>query len=191
MPMKLNNRLILASSSPRRIELLQHITKDFIAIKSGVQEEGAGDPRDLAIILAKRKAEAVAAQGYRGIIIGADTMVLIDGETLGKPTTRDEARHMLSRLSNREHIVITGLYLLATENGKERQKVVETAVIFRELSLAEIESYLDEEEYRDKAGAYSIGGKAALFIERIEGDFYNVLGLPLYQLQLLLNDLSG
>lgn len=189
--MKLNNRLILASGSPRRIELLQYVTRDFIAVKSGVQEEGAGDPRDLAIILAKRKAEAVAAQGYRGIIIGADTMVCIDDEILGKPTTRNEARHMLSRLSNREHIVITGLYLLATESGKERQEVVGTAVTFRELSMVEIESYLDKEEYLDKAGAYSIGGKAALFIERIEGDFYNVLGLPLCQLQLLLDDLRG
>jgi septum formation protein len=190
--MDLSNRLILASGSPRRIELLHYITRDFIAIKSGVQEEGVDDPcdpRDRVVILAKRKAEAVAAQGYRGIIIGADTMVLIDSKTFGKPTTRSEAHHMLTRLSNREHIVITGLYLFATETGKERQAVVGTTVTFRKLSPAEIEFYLDEEEYRGKAGAYSIEGKAALFIERIEGDYYNVLGLPLCQLQLLLNEL--
>ena len=181
--------LILASSSPRRAELLARITSEFIILPSRIRETASGPPQEQVMTLARNKARAVGER-QQGIIIGADTIVEIEGEILGKPHSRDQARRMIQRLSGQEHRVLTGLFLLSTERDECRQACEITTVFFRHLSKSEIETYLACGEYEDKAGAYAIQGRAALFVERICGDFYNVVGLPLCRLVLLLRDLG-
>ncbi len=181
--------LILASASPRRIELLSKLTTEFIAIPSCIDEVANGAPEEQVIVIARDKVREVARQ-QEGIIIGADTIVELDGEILGKPHARDEAREMLMRLSGREHRVLTGLFLLFTVTGDSRQACETTLVRFRPLSEREIEAYLDSDEYADKAGAYAIQGRASIFVDRICGDFFNVMGLPLCRLVLLLRELG-
>lgn len=181
--------LVLASGSPRRAELLARITSEFITFPSNIVETASGPPQEQVIALARDKARAVGERQC-GIIIGADTVVEIDGEMLGKPHSRDQAREMLQRLSGREHRVLTGLFLLSTERGEHRQACEITTVLFRRLCESEIETYLACGEYTDKAGAYAIQGRAAVFVERICGDFYNVVGLPLCRLVLLLRELG-
>ena len=181
--------LILASNSPRRRELLARLTPDFVVLPSGVDEAAAGSPGEQAVEAAKAKARAVGRIEH-GMIIGADTVVVVDSEMLGKPGTRDEARMMLQRLSGHVHSVLTGLCVRNTETGEERTFCEETQVTFRTLGSKEIEAYLDTEEYHDKAGAYAIQGVAAKFIPQIHGDYANVMGLPLCRLTLLLRDLG-
>jgi len=185
----MSGRIILASNSPRRIELLSRITTDFIAVASKIKEKRSGPPEEQVLTLARDKACAVAKQ-HPGVIIGADTMVVLDDEILGKPRSRIEAGTMLKRLSHRQHTVLTGLYVLSTESGEHREAVEKTTVWFRGLTDEEIEAYLDSGEYLDKAGSYAIQGRAALFAERINGDFFNVMGLPLYRLHLLLKEIG-
>jgi len=181
--------LILASASPRRIELLSKLTTKFIAIPSCIDEVANGSPEEQVIVIARDKAREVARQ-QEGIIIGADTIVELNGEIIGKPHARDEAREMLMRLSGREHRVLTGLFFLSTVTGDSRQACETTLVRFRSLSEREIEAYLDSDEYADKAGAYAIQGRASVFVDRICGDFFNVMGLPLCRLVLLLRELG-
>jgi septum formation protein len=181
--------LVLASASPRRIELLSKLTTEFIAIPSRIDEVASGSPEEQVIVIARDKVREVAQQ-QEGIIIGADTIVELDGEIMGKPHTRDEAREMLMLLSGREHHVLTGLFLLSTVTGDSRQACETTLVRFRPLSKREIEAYLDSDEYADKAGAYAIQGQASIFVNRICGDFFNVMGLPLCCLVLLLRELG-
>ena len=120
------------------------------------------------------------------VVIGADTMVFVDGETLGKPKSEEEARQMLRRLSGRSHFVCTGFAVVDNRNGKEACGVERTEVKFRSLSENEIEKYIQSKEPMDKAGAYGIQGKGALFIEGIRGDYFNVVGLPLCALSEML-----
>jgi len=185
----MSEKIILASASPRRIELLSRITSDFISIPSDVKEKASGTPEEQVLTLAHNKAHNVARQ-EEGIIIGADTLVVLDGDILGKPRSRAEARKMLKRLSNHEHVVLTGLYLLKTESGEHKETVEKTTVRFRPLSSEEIEAYLKTGEYVGKAGAYAIQGRAALFVAEIIGDYFNVMGLPLYRLALLLKEIG-
>jgi septum formation protein len=181
--------LVLASASPRRIELLSKLTTSFIAVPSRIDEVANGSPEEQVIAIARDKVREVARQ-QEGIIIGADTIVELDGEILGKPHTRDVARKMLMRLSGREHRVLTGLFLLSTATGDYCQACEMTLVRFRPLSEREIEAYLNSDEYADKAGAYAIQGRASVFVDRICGDFFNVMGLPLCRLVLLLRELG-
>ncbi len=181
--------LILASNSPRRRELLARLTSDFSVVPSHVDETERGAPADRAVETARAKARAVG-KTERGVIIGADTIVVIDGEILGKPQTRDQAGAMLRRLSGRPHSVLTGLCVWDTDSDAERTHCEETRVSFRRLDAEEIEAYLDTEEYRDKAGAYAIQGTAAKFIAGIAGDYTNVIGLPLCRLTLLLREVG-
>jgi septum formation protein len=181
--------LVLASASPRRIELLSKFTTSFIAVPSRIDEVANGSPEEQVIAIARDKVREVARQ-QEGIIIGADTIVELDGEILGKPHTRDVARKMLMRLSGREHRVLTGLFLLSTATGDYCQACEMTLVRFRPLSEREIEAYLNSDEYADKAGAYAIQGRASVFVDRICGDFFNVMGLPLCRLVLLLRELG-
>ncbi len=181
--------LILASNSPRRRDLLARLTFDFSVVPSHVDEKGRGAPPERAVEAAKAKARAVG-RTERGVIIGADTIVVIGGEILGKPETRAEAAAMLRRLSGRTHSVLTGLCVWNTETDTERTYCEETRVSFRPLDAEEIEAYLDAEEYRDKAGAYAIQGIAAKFVAGIEGDYTNVMGLPLCRLTLLLREVG-
>jgi len=182
-------RLILASSSPRRAELLSRITPDFIAIPSDVDEAASGPPESRVLALARAKAERVAKR-HHGLVIGADTIVVLDADVLGKPTSRSAAREMLARLSGRVHRVLTGLYVVSTFTGEWQEACEETEVVFRELSDDEIEWYLDTGEYADKAGGYGIQGKGALLVEKIRGDYFNVVGLPLCRLYLMLRALG-
>jgi septum formation protein len=182
-------RLILASNSPRRKELLARLTPDFSVVPGGVDERSSGTPTARVVAVARAKARAVG-RAERGVILGADTIVVIDGEILGKPEMRDQAEAMLRRLSGRTHSVLTGLCVWNTETDAERTHCEETRVSFRPLDAEEIKAYLDTDEYRDKAGAYAIQGAAAKFIERIEGDYTNVVGLPLCRLTLLLREVG-
>lgn len=182
-------RLILASASPRRRELLSRITTDFVVIPSLAEEPTSGDPRERVLTGARAKAHDVSTH-HQGVIIGADTLVVVDGAVLGKPMSRDDARRMLETLSGREHSVLTGLCVISTTSGEERSAVEETLVRFRELTSDEIEAYLESGEPDDKAGAYAIQGHAALFVERICGDFTNVVGLPLCRLGLFLREVG-
>jgi septum formation protein len=182
-------RIVLASASPRREELLRRIVESFDIVPSGVEEPTRGRPSRRVLEAAQAKARDVAAR-TEGIVIGADTIVVGRRSILGKPSSRDEAARMLSRLSGREHEVLTGLCIIATRSGEERTAIERTRVRFRSLSEQEIASYLDCGEYADKAGAYAIQGRAAIFVERICGDYTNVMGLPVCRLTLLLRELG-
>ncbi|NOY53523.1 MAG: septum formation inhibitor Maf [Deltaproteobacteria bacterium] len=174
-------KLILASASPRRKELLRGLGLVFDVITSHlpeIREEGV-PPRQVAQNLARGKACDVAGKLNDGIVIGADTLVVLDGEILGKPRDREDARRILRHLSGRIHEVITGVAVIDTASGRSLQSVGVTQVHFRELTDDEIGRYVSTGEPMDKAGAYGIQGKGILFVEGIEGCYTNVVGLPL------------
>ncbi len=179
--------LVLASRSPRRAALLKQIGLEFTVVP-GPEDEApeAGGPAAAAEKLALGKARAVAEKMDRGLVIGADTIVTIEGEVLGKPRDADDARRMLARLSGRPHTVITGV---AVVNAGTRESVVEheeSRVWFRTLDSEDIEAYVASGEPMDKAGAYGIQGLGAVFVERLEGCYSNVIGLPLPRLARIL-----
>ena len=185
--------LILASASPRRAALLRQAGISYRVILSNVQEEEQPqiiDPGELAISLALRKALQVAGTLTEGLVLGADTLVCRGGEILGKPVDRDDARRMLRCLSGGRHSVITGLALVDVQAKKNESCFCETRVWMRALEDELIEAYVATGEPMDKAGAYAIQGKAAVFIEKIEGCYFNVVGLPLHQLSLLLSRMA-
>lgn len=177
----MSRALVLASASPRRAQLLTQVGLKF-EIKTKATDENiqASSPCELVEKLAQKKARAIAAELDEPIVLGADTVVAVDGKIFGKPQNREEAFSMLSALSGRMHEVITGFCLIDTKNPAEDyvQSVV-TLVYFRSLSAEEINNYLDTNEYKDKAGAYAIQGIGAQLVEKIDGCFYNVVGLPL------------
>ncbi|MFH1610221.1 MAG: Maf family protein [Candidatus Bipolaricaulota bacterium] len=166
---------MLASSSPRRISLLKLLAPEFAIVAPGGDEGEILSPADL-LRAARLKAADVRARSPGGIVIGADTGVFRDGRWYGKPRDLDEARATLRALSGGWHSVFTGLVVLAGDAGRE--DLVETRVLFKALAEEEISWYLAHEDVRDKAGAYAIQGRGALFVDRIEGDFFNVMGLP-------------
>ncbi len=177
-------QIVLASASPRRAELLQKIGLDF-RVQAADIEENFNPSQNLESQLAElalRKAQAVANTLTAGLVIGADTVVVIDGEVLGKPASPKEAALMLSRLSNRKHQVLTGLAVIDVKKGKAISGVENTLVQFRALSPAEIMAYVETGEPLDKAGAYGIQEKGATLVERIEGCYFNVVGLPVARL---------
>ncbi len=174
--------IILASASPRRKELMQTVFPEVIIQPARIEEV----PSDAVMLeqepeyLSLQKARAVAAEHPEALVVGSDTGVFIDGKMLGKPRSREEAREMIRELSGRTHMVITGCALCLC--GHETSFSEETAVTFYPLSDTEIETYLDLEEYSDKAGAYAIQGRGALIVQGIRGDYYNVVGLPVGRL---------
>jgi len=182
--------IVLASGSPRRYELLKMIgIENFIVIPDTSGEEiTPGLPPDEQVKkLANEKARNVSRVCSKDdIIIAADTLVYLDGEPLGKPESRSDAAIMLSRLSNRHHTVYTGVTLL--RDGVDITCAEKTKVYFREISPDEISAYIKTDEPMDKAGAYAAQGRGALFIKRIEGDFFNVMGFPLCRLSTMLKD---
>ena len=167
------------------MELLSRFIPSVEIVPSGIAEEAMGSPAAQVRVLAERKARDVARH-RAGLIVAADTIVVADGRILGKPSSRADAREMLRGMSGRDHLVLTGLCVLDTSTGRCEQAVESTRVWFRSVSDEEIDAYLSLDEYRDKAGGYAIQGAAALFVERIEGDYYNVIGLPLCRLGQLL-----
>jgi nucleoside triphosphate pyrophosphatase len=186
-------RLILASSSPRRAQILRDAGLVFSIISSAVDETPIpGEaPGELVLRLANAKAELVAARSVGpAIVVAADTVVVLEGQILGKPRSTDDARHMLEKLSGRTHSVVTGVSLIRLPDVEQRAFVETTLVHFDRLSANEITRYLATDEPHDKAGAYAIQGRAGRYIPRIEGCYYNVVGLPLARLLSELHELG-
>jgi len=189
----MSKKIILASASPRRRRLLRQIGLTFQVMPSSINENNSicHDPSANVQAMALRKARDVAARLEDGIVIGADTQILVDGEVFGKPKDAADAARMLSRLSGRIHRVITGVALVDAGTGFEETWAETTLVTFRELSQDEIYAYVETGEPMGKAGAYGIQGRAAAFVERIEGCYFNVVGLPLARLVQKLRKLWG
>jgi septum formation protein len=186
-------KLILASSSPRRAEILRNAGFSFQILASPVDESPlpSESPQDHVRRLAEAKAAHAAKRtSPPAIVIAADTIVALDGRILGKPRNLDDARAMLELLSGRTHAVHTGLALLRLPEGELRAAVETTLVTFAPLSPQDISSYLASGEPFDKAGAYAIQGRGARFIPRIAGCYFNVVGLPVARLGELLRELG-
>jgi septum formation protein len=189
-------RLILASASPRRRELLHQVGLEFEVRTSAAEEDATDHPADPAAYaerLARMKAEDVALGVKEGIVIGADTVVVLHGEIINKPTDDADALRMLTALQGRAHQVITGVAVLDVRDGAVVRRLVRsvsTEVRMRAASAAELAAYVATGEPRDKAGAYGIQGRAAAFIEGIVGDYSNVVGLPLCALWGMLSEVG-
>ena len=186
----MDREFVLASQSPRRKYLLRQIGLSFTTDPAHIDESvRPGEaPGDYAVRLALDKAREVAGRRKVGVIIAADTIVVVDNAILGKPADADDAVRMLSMLSGRMHRVITGVALLDAGTGKAVSRFAVTNVWFRELSQDEIAAYVATGEPMDKAGAYGIQEKGALLIEKIEGCYANVVGLPIALLDTLLRE---
>ncbi|MBR3988670.1 MAG: septum formation protein Maf [Clostridia bacterium] len=182
-------KLVLASASPRRQELISLISQDVLCVPSGVEEivpENINTP-DIPLCLAFQKAEAVAKEFYDYIVIGCDTGVILGNEILGKPKDKEDARRMITALSGKVHQVVTGCAIFY--KGKTAGFSNITDVEFYPLSSKEIEDYINTTEPYDKAGGYGIQGKAGLFVKGIKGDYFNVVGLPVSELNREINRL--
>jgi len=189
LPLSLPDKpIILASASPRRAEILQKIGLKFAVQPSAVDENISTSlpPAEYAVELAKRKARAIAGTVVSGIVIGADTIVVLGKEILGKPASETEARDMLQNLSGKTHRVFTGFAVIDRPSNRETAGVEMTEVTFRELATAEIAAYVRSGGAMDKAGAYGIQDMSAVFCERLNGCFYNVVGFPLTKFYLTL-----
>ena len=171
--------IVLASSSPRRRELLGGLDLDFIVDSTDIDElpHPGETPEAMVERLSASKAEAGASRHPQALIIAADTVVVIDGEPLGKPVDSTENRRFLGRLSGRTHVVYTGHSLVMS--GRIRSRVVGTEVTFRDLDEAEVCRYVDTGEGLDKAGGYAIQGRGAALVRRVNGCYFNVVGLSL------------
>jgi len=175
------SKIVLASASPRRAELLTQIGVEFELATGNVQERPHPDeaPPDYITRLARAKVVAVARQREAGLIIGADTIVVLDGQLLGKPEDAADAERMLKSLSGRWHAVMTGVALYDVASRQEVADFDKTLVKFARLTNLEIDWYIKTGEPMDKAGAYGIQGLGGLFVDEIAGNYYNVVGLPL------------
>lgn len=173
--------IILASNSPRRKDLLRQIGLDFSADPADVDERilPGESPEVYAVRVALDKARIAAARTGTGIVIAADTIVVLDDEILGKPADAADAERMLMMLSGKVHCVITGLAVMDAASGKSLSRTSITRVWFRSLAPSEIISYVATGEPLDKAGAYGIQERGALLVDRIDGCYFNVVGLPL------------
>ena len=186
-------KLILASASARRAEILRDAGLPFTVLSSAIDETPYPNeaPQDLVQRLADTKADLVAARAVGpAIIIAADTEVVVDGHVLGKPRTSDDARQMLSKLSGRTHSVITGVTLIRLPDAERRSFVETTQVQFAQIPDEEILRYLATGEPFDKAGSYAIQGRAGRYIPRVEGCYFNIVGLPLARLYQTLTELG-
>lgn len=180
--------LILASASPRRRELLRQLGADFVVQTARVSEDFPADwpPARVVEMLALRKAAAVAGELTAGLVIGADTVVVLDGCILGKPADNRDALRMLTMLDGRWHSVFTGLAVVDAAGGKKVVAHEETRVYFCAPDKRQLAEYAASAEVLDKAGAYAVQGRGARFVQRIEGCYFNVVGLPLALLNKIL-----
>ncbi|MEK7728540.1 MAG: Maf family protein [candidate division KSB1 bacterium] len=185
-----NKPIILASSSPRRAELLKKIGLAFRVHPSAVAEDDLLNLAPVAMVkaLAERKALSVAQQYEHALVIGADTTVVLTEKILGKPESPAAAREMLALLSGKTHVVYTGFTLVDRPSRRTITQVEKTEVTFRELEAEEIAAYVNTGAAQDKAGAYGIQDFSAVFTERINGCFYNVVGFPLTRFYLALRE---
>ena len=179
-------KIVLASSSPRRRRLLEQIGVPFEVIDPGDVESASGRPEEQVIENAVAKARKVAERFGKGLVVGADTVVVTGGRVLGKPRDASETEEMLRALSGSVHRVLTGIAVVDAASGRTEADVVATAVRMRPLSEDEIAAYVATGEPLGKAGGYAIQGVGALLVEEIRGCFYNVVGLPLSRLDALL-----
>ena len=172
--------VVLASSSPRRRELLEKAGLKFTVDSSETDERlnGTADPVEMARSISLMKASSAVSRHPGSIIIAADTFGVLDGSLLGKPGDAAHASEMLALMSGKCHEVVTGFTIIDADSGKTVSHVVKTRVYFKTLSKAQIEKYVETGEPLGKAGAYAIQGKGAGLVEKIEGDYYNVIGLP-------------
>ena len=173
--------IILASASPRRKELLKIIGLKFKVEPSNFEENvsSQSEPHELAKSLSFGKARLVAKNHKRALVIAADTFIVFEGRILGKPHTETAAIEMLETINGKTHSVITGFTIIDTERRRTLSRSVETKVHLKELSSDEINAYVESKEPLDKAGAYAIQGLGSVIVDRIEGDYFNVIGLPL------------
>lgn len=176
--------IILASGSPRRREILANTNAKFDVLTSDVDEKifKFEEPTQLVLRLAFEKCMDIAINNPESLVIGADTIVVLDNEILGKPKNEDEAFDMLSKLSNREHQVITGMSVVNIENNKKIVDYTISNVKFKNLTDQDIRDYISTGECLDKAGSYGIQGYGALLVKEIQGDYFNIVGLPISKL---------
>lgn len=186
-------KIVLASASPRRIELLEMLDVDFVKDPSGIDEniDLTDKPESIVMSLAFQKSMDVASRYEDGeLVIGADTIVYNNG-VLGKPKDRADAYSMLKELSGKEHFVYTGISIIKAASDNKAVDFVKTKVKFKDLSDQDINKYLDRGEAFGKAGAYAIQGFGSLLIDDIEGDYFNVVGLPVSKLSDMLKNYFG
>jgi len=182
-------KLYLASASPQRFALLQQLGLEFEAIPVKVDESWSGEGASEHVQrLAEEKAKALAAQLDDGLVIGADTVVEIYGHVLGKPTNPEEAAKTIQTLSGRWHKVLTGVCVLDVATGRTSVEFLDTRVKFRLLQEGEIASYVGTGEWQGRAGGYAIQLKGSVLVDEIQGDYFNVVGLPLTLLYEMLAD---
>jgi len=178
------SNIILASESPRRNDLLRQAGLSFSVVPSNFDESTVSmvDPQSYVKNLAKSKARDVSKKNPYSWVIGADTIVLINGNVLGKPESKQDARDMLRCLSGKSHIVITGFCICCDSQNKAFSDSISTEVLFKRLSKKEIEWYINTNEPYDKAGAYAIQGLGSSFVKAIHGSYTNVVGLPVCEI---------
>lgn len=189
----MNYRIILASSSPRRRELLSTLGFAFDVMHPSADETVSGDetPEDFALRVSAEKAASVSGSlGEGAVVIGADTIVVVDGEILGKPEDPEEASSMLRKLSGKEHHVFTAFSIVKPKNEILHSEIVDTSVRVKPLAASEIEGYIKTGEPMDKAGAYGIQGIGSFMVRGIEGSYSNVVGLPVEELLAALKKLG-
>ena len=186
-------KIILASASPRRRELLSKIGLEFEVIPSNCDEKLSDDIFSYEKIetLALNKAKDVINKVDDGVIIAADTVVVLDGKILGKPHSKQEAREMITALGGRTHEVITSIAMIDVKKEKILVKSTSTKVTFRKIEPEEVEQYISTDEPYDKAGAYAAQGLAAIFVERIDGCFNNVVGISVFEVHRMLKEISA
>jgi len=177
-------KIILASGSPRRKEIFEKTGLPFTVIESAYEEDMTLPlaPSDLVNFLSCGKARAVAEKEKDAIVIAADTFIVFENKVLGKPKTEEKAREMLQMLNGKENNVITGVTIIDTDSGREISFYDMARIFFRNNSNETLEAYIKTGEPLDKAGAYAIQGIGAVLIDRIEGDFFTIVGLPLARL---------
>ncbi|RDY24045.1 septum formation inhibitor Maf [Romboutsia maritimum] len=185
--------IILASASPRRKEILENTNMKFDTIKSEIDEVilEHEPPKSVVMRLAFEKCMDIASEYKNDLVIGADTIVVLDDVILGKPKDLDEAYEMISKLSGKTHQVITGISLINLVSNKKVLDYVVSNVKFKKLSQEDIKDYIQTNESLDKAGAYGIQGYGALLVEEIQGDYFNIVGLPISRLSDLLKGHFG
>ena len=187
---KLDRPLILASGSPRRREILDTMGLSYTVDVSDADESFSADPKAMVLELSRRKALAVAGKHENAIVLAADTLVFCR-EVLGKPQDERHAKAMLQELSGNWHSVYTGVTIIDTHSGKALSKADVTRVHFVPLSDEDIDAYVSSKEPLDKAGAYGIQGLGGMFIDRIEGSYSNVVGLPMALVRSMLKEIAG
>jgi nucleoside triphosphate pyrophosphatase len=185
------SRLVLASGSPQRRAILEQLGVEFSVQAPDVEELEAGPPHEVALENAYRKASAIASAGASdgGLVLGVDTVVALGVRLYGKPADPEEARATLNALAGRRHAVVSGVCLI--EHGRSRTSAAQTAVEFRALPAELIDWYVASEEWRGRAGGYAIQGRGAALVAAIEGDYLNVVGLPVATLLELAPELLG